>query len=314
MSPLPLQLVHVDPTIPPANGDVPVYSSATSLYVPTAGINGNVTAAGTLTSNQVVIGQGTKAVATLGSLGTTTMVLHGNAAGAPSFAAVVEADLSLSNNTTNDVTTSAHGFAPKGTTGTTQFWRQDWTLAAPSGAGNVTTSATLASGTLIQGNGTNDITLNATTATVVKLASGVPSAATVGVDYIAPSVIQAATVTTDEIRNSASYGDMSTAGPSVTLTHAGTVAIIWISAYAYATANLKNMWISPDVSGANTVAASDANASVMFTQSINTANTLSRVLVLTGLTPGSTTFKLQYKADANNNGHFVNRSIAVFAP
>lgn len=40
-----------------------------------------------------------------------------------------------SNITTLDATTSAHGLAPKGTSGTTQFWRQDWTLATPAGAG-----------------------------------------------------------------------------------------------------------------------------------------------------------------------------------
>ena len=47
-----------------------------------------VSAAGTLTANQLVIGAGTKTEAALGSLGTTTTVLHGNAAGAPSFGAV----------------------------------------------------------------------------------------------------------------------------------------------------------------------------------------------------------------------------------
>lgn len=37
-----------------------------------------------------------------------------------------------SDNTTLNASTSAHGLAPKGTVGTTQFWRQDWTLATPS--------------------------------------------------------------------------------------------------------------------------------------------------------------------------------------
>lgn len=49
---------------------------------------GNVTAGGTLINNQLVLGQGTTALATLGSLGTTTTVLHGNAAGAPAFSPV----------------------------------------------------------------------------------------------------------------------------------------------------------------------------------------------------------------------------------
>ncbi len=47
-----------------------------------------VTSAAALTSNQLVIGGGLQASAALGSLGTTTTVLHGNNAGAPSFAAI----------------------------------------------------------------------------------------------------------------------------------------------------------------------------------------------------------------------------------
>lgn len=54
-----------------------------------------VTSAAALTANQLVLGQGSQASATLGSLGTTTTVLHGNAAGPPSFGAVnLAADVS----------------------------------------------------------------------------------------------------------------------------------------------------------------------------------------------------------------------------
>lgn len=49
---------------------------------------GDVTASGTLTANRLLIGGGTTVAAALGSLGTTTTLLHGNAAGAPTFAAV----------------------------------------------------------------------------------------------------------------------------------------------------------------------------------------------------------------------------------
>ncbi len=45
-----LQYAHVDPDDAPANGDVPVYSTAIGQYVPTPSISGNVTASGTLTS------------------------------------------------------------------------------------------------------------------------------------------------------------------------------------------------------------------------------------------------------------------------
>jgi collagen type VII alpha len=51
-----------------------------------------VTSAAALTANQIVIGAGSQASAALGSLGTTTTVLHGNAGGAPSFGAIAPAD------------------------------------------------------------------------------------------------------------------------------------------------------------------------------------------------------------------------------
>ena len=47
--------------------------------------------------------------------GTTTTVLHGNASGNPVFGAIVEADITLADNTTNDSSTTKHGFVPKAT-------------------------------------------------------------------------------------------------------------------------------------------------------------------------------------------------------
>jgi len=76
----------------------------------------------------------TSCVMTTPNLGTPSAAVLTNATGLP------EGGLTLTNITTNNATTTAHGFAPKGTTGTTQFWRQDWTLATPSG-GNSSTGA-----------------------------------------------------------------------------------------------------------------------------------------------------------------------------
>jgi hypothetical protein len=71
------------------------------------GGGGNVSAAATLDANQIVLGDASTNVKKLGSLGTTTTVLHGNAAGAPTFGAVVSADLSITTTScTNQVVTA----------------------------------------------------------------------------------------------------------------------------------------------------------------------------------------------------------------
>lgn len=52
-----------------------------------------VTSAAALTANAIVLGGGSQASAVLGSLGTTATYLKGNAAGAPSFAAIAESEV-----------------------------------------------------------------------------------------------------------------------------------------------------------------------------------------------------------------------------
>jgi hypothetical protein len=47
-----------------------------------------ITSAASLTSNQLMLGSGLQASSTLGSLGTTTTVLHGNSGGAPSWSSI----------------------------------------------------------------------------------------------------------------------------------------------------------------------------------------------------------------------------------
>lgn len=63
-------------------------SGGTITTTGTVGCATCVTSAAALTSNNLLIGGGLQASSALGSLGTTTTVLHGNAGGAPSFSAV----------------------------------------------------------------------------------------------------------------------------------------------------------------------------------------------------------------------------------
>ncbi len=64
------------------------YINISGWIGPLAASVGTVTTGVTLTANQIVLGNGTSDIKVLGSLGTTTTVLHGNAAGAPTFGAV----------------------------------------------------------------------------------------------------------------------------------------------------------------------------------------------------------------------------------
>lgn len=97
------------------SGNVGVTRGGTNLASGTSGgvlaFTGSTTIAssGALTANAIVLGGGAGVVPTvMGSLGTTTTVLHGNASGAPTFAAVTTSDISgtwaIANGGTNSAT------------------------------------------------------------------------------------------------------------------------------------------------------------------------------------------------------------------
>lgn len=91
------------------------FSSPLSISTNTVSCPTCVTSAAALTANALVIGGGLQATSALGSLGTTTTVLHGNAAGAPTFGAIVNGDIT---NGTIDLATKVTGILPGANGGT----------------------------------------------------------------------------------------------------------------------------------------------------------------------------------------------------
>lgn len=71
------------------------YDFGLADWVQVGGASGTVTNTGALNANELIIGNGGTDVTALGTLGTTTTVLHGNAGGAPTFGSVsLTADVS----------------------------------------------------------------------------------------------------------------------------------------------------------------------------------------------------------------------------
>lgn len=117
-----------------------------------------------------------------------------------------------------------------------------------------------------------------------------------------------ATVSTSETTTSTSYADLATTTDTVTFTvpSNGKVKITLTSVFSNNSAN--QTYVSVALSGGNTLAANDTNAMIQGASATNFL--VSRVIVLTGLTAASTTFKMKYRV-TGGTGTFSNRSIIV---
>jgi hypothetical protein len=116
-----------------ANSNTRVPSQqAVKTYADTKGV-GSVTHTGNLDAHKVVVGNGTADEKVLSAIGATNTVLHGNTGADPGFSAVVEGDISLSAVTTNDVTTTQHGFCPVLPNVSTQFLNGVGGYSVPAG-------------------------------------------------------------------------------------------------------------------------------------------------------------------------------------
>lgn len=120
-----------------------------------------------------------------------------------------------------------------------------------------------------------------------------------------------AQVNTNESTSSLTYVDLTTTGPAVTVTLTGSVVIVWMSGSLSRASTGNSGFISVALSGANTVAAADSNGCTVSSYAGAFALATSRVVTFTGLSAGSTTFKLQYRCDGGGPWNFSLRSIAI---
>jgi hypothetical protein len=170
-------------TIAGTSGGIPYFDSATTWA-----------SSGVLTANRLILGGGAGAAPTVvASLGTTTTVLHGNAAGAPTFGAVsLTADVSGNLPVTN---------LNSGTGATSStFWRGDATWASVSaGAGGSTTQVQYNNGGAIAGiSGFTSDGTRVTASTTIGVGGATPSTSGSGITFPATTSISADANTLDD--------------------------------------------------------------------------------------------------------------------
>lgn len=129
-----------------------------------------------------------------------------------------------------------------------------------------------------------------------------------GANAITTRTPSTARINTNENTSSTSYVDLTTPGPSLTVT-CGTIAILYYAAsQANDTANSACL-ASIEVSGASTVAASDDWS--LLSDGVQAGNFIRYGMfhVFTGLTAGSNTFTMKYRA-GSSVARFQRREIA----
>jgi hypothetical protein len=123
------------------------------LEITPGGGSGDVTHTGALTLGQVVVGNGVGDLKVLASPPNDTQFLNG--AATPAFASVKDSDLSTSDILTNNATAAKHGFLPKLSGNSAQYFAGDgtWQAVPAGGAGTVTNALNLTSNAVIVGDG-----------------------------------------------------------------------------------------------------------------------------------------------------------------
>lgn len=130
-----------------------------------------------------------------------------------------------------------------------------------------------------------------------------------GLNTLAERVPSTATVSTTETTSSTTYVDLTTPGPSVTVT-TGTAAIVWAVVRTQHSSSTGECSWSVAVSGATTIAASDNWRGLQSGVAAANPNRFGVCHLFTNLTAGSNTFTIKYRTTAAT-ATFLHRDIIV---
>jgi len=128
-----------------------------------------------------------------------------------------------------------------------------------------------------------------------------------------PPAAASASVATTEATSSTAYTDLATTTDTVDVTigeHG--IALVAVTGWMHGGAAGRIAYIGFTMSGANIQAASDLYATYLSTPSSGGTQG-SSAFVLTGLTPGLTTFKMKYRSSSTGACDFANRTIGVLS-
>jgi hypothetical protein len=130
-----------------------------------------------------------------------------------------------------------------------------------------------------------------------------------GTNSIAERAILASAVDTTETTTSTSYVDLTTPGPTVTMT-TGPRALVFINCQL-GSSNTSQAVASYGVSGATTLAPADTLCVLSDNQATGASGNRMCVCDLRALTAGSNTFYMSYRMSAAGTGSFLRRRIQV---
>lgn len=130
-----------------------------------------------------------------------------------------------------------------------------------------------------------------------------------GTNSVAERVPSADFVTNAETTTSTSYTNLATVGPSVTVTSGAKILIGVNAEVGNNTVNAGSL-MSVDISGAHTAAATDTYCFGGTSSTANASDRGSMMVLLTSITPGSSTYTAKYRV-SSGTGSFDDRRLTV---